>query len=402
MNSVLRPWRSGVLLSVLGVLIVSLFPASPTQARSTGEGEGLELVAEIPLGSGSHLETVTIGGREYAFVSDIEGLGELHTIDITDPEKPRIKATIPCNGNQGNVQISHDKKTLVIGIDARSSGGCVPMGKMGFVTVDISDPVRPRVLGFAENTKGSHSLAAHPTKPFVYNGEGFPEAPGAMQVWSIKNPAKPKLVKTVDTGIHSPHDLAFNKSGTMMATANAVNLHLMDTRDPSDPKIVHTTQCPGCLHTHEARFTPDGKRLIVNDEYPAAACPGGGIYFYDIVGTEGAESLELTGAYTIEDLVINASSAATTKCTPHIFDISADGTKMAATWHEGGLRYLDIGETAGVTVGPHTVVPGGPVQLGWYLSDGAYTFSAKLHKGPYIFVVDSNIGFQVFKIAPGK
>ena len=329
------------------------------------------------------------------------GAGTLRVIDITAPEKPRVVGDLACGGNQGNVQLSHDLKTLVIGLDSPSDGACMPAGLMGFITVDISNPTKPRAIGYAEEPDGSHSLAAHPKKPFVYNGEGFPDAPGRMQVWSIANPDKPKLVRTVDTGAHSPHDLAFNRTGSMMATANAVNFHLMDTRNPADPKIVHTTQCPGCVHTHEARFTPDGKRLIVNDEYPAAVCPGGFIYFYDIVEVAGSPSLELTGSYTASEVVTNADSDAGTKCTPHIFDISSDGTKMAATWHQGGIKYLDISKTSGHTVGPHTIVPGGPKELGWYLSEDSFAFSAKLHKGPYIYVVDGNIGFQVFKITKG-
>ena len=274
----------------------------------------------------------------------------------------------------------------------------MPAGLMGFVTLDISDPTRPRPIGYAEIPRGSHSLAAHPRKPFVYNGDGFPEAPGEMQVWSIKNPAKPKLITTLDTGVHSPHDLAFNRDGSMLASANAVNIHLMDTSNPMDPRVVHTTQCPGCLHTHEARFTPDSKRLIVNDEHPNNVCPGGALYFYDIVDALGSPSLQLTGTYTAAEAGLNPNNEVVTKCTPHIFDMSNDGTKLAASWHEGGIRYLDISESSGVTAGTRNIVPGGPTELGWYASEGGYAFSAKMHKGPYIYVVDMNLGFQVFKV----
>ena len=390
--------------SALSLLLGASFSgASASAIRSEGTGEGLKLVAEVPFEGGTHQVLATIKGRDYAFVTQMvtSGSGNLRVVDITAPSKPRVVATVPCGGNQGNVQLSHDQKTLVIGLDSPSDGGCMPAGLMGFVTLDISNPRKPRPIGWAEEAAGSHSLAAHPTKPFVYNGEGFPDAPGRMSVWSIADPAKPKLVKVVDTGAHSPHDLAFNRTGSMLATANVFYLQLMDTRDPAAPKIVHTTQCPGCVHTHEARFTPDGKRLIVNDEYPSAACPGGAVYFYDIVDLAGSPGLELTGSYTADEVVTTASGDPATKCTPHIFDISSDGTKMAATWHEGGIKYLDISETSGVTAGPRVLVPGGPTELGWYLSEGSFAFSAKLHKGPYIYVVDGSIGFQVFRIDAG-
>ena len=219
-----------------------------------------------------------------------------------------------------------------------------------------------------------------------------------MQVYSIANPAKPKLVTTLDTRAHSPHDLAFNRTGTMLASANAVNIDLMDTTNPAKPKVVHTTQCPGCLHTHEARFTADSKRLIVNDEYPTGPCPGGLVYFYDITELAGSPSLELTGSYTMAETGTNVLGEPTTKCTPRIFDMNGAGTRMPISWHEGGLKYLDISETAGVTVGSQTLVPGGPVELGWYVNKGGFTFSAKMHEGPYIYVIDTTIGFQVFKI----
>ncbi|HWC14852.1 MAG TPA: hypothetical protein VG929_09680 [Actinomycetota bacterium] len=372
--------------------------SAPVEAAAAGLGEGLNLVAEFAMDTATHMETATIKGRDYAFVSEIGGSGKLHVIDITVPERAREISVLPCNGSQGNVQLSHDKQTLVIGMDV-SILGCAGVDARGFVTVDISDLENPRVIGYAENPRGSHSIAVHPRKPYVYNGEGFPKAPGRMQVWSIKNPARPKLVTVLDTGAHSPHDLAFNRDGSLMATANAINVHLMDTSDPTDPKIVHTTQCPGCLHTHEARFSPDSKRLVVNDEYPASACPGGAIYFYDVTKAGSDYGLALTGTYTVDDVGLNANADATTKCTPHIFDISSDGTKMAASWHEGGVRYLDISSPTGITVGAQQTAGQGIQQLGYYVSKGGYAFSAKLHKGPYVYVVDTNIGFQVFKVA---
>ena len=384
-------------ITVATAVMVLLLLAGAAQADSDfaaeGAGEGMELVAEIPFRDGSHLAITTIKGRDYAFAAAVDP-GSIRVVDVTSPESPRLVATLACGGFQGNVQISHDRKTLLIGLDAPSKGGCMPAGKMGFVTVDISKPARPSPVGYASVPTGSHSLAAHPSKPFVYNGEGFPDLAGEMQVWSIANPARPRLVTTLDTGDHSPHDLAFNTDGSMAATANVVNFHVLDTSDPADPRIVVTDQCPGCVHTHEARFSPDGGRVIVNDEYPAApSCPSGALYFYDL---SKDHELALSGAYLQGDKGANANNEAGF-CTPHVFDISRDGTKVAATWHTAGIKYLDISETDGITVGTQQVVAGGPEELGWYSSARGDAFTAKFHKGPYIYVVDARLGFQVFK-----
>jgi len=380
----------------------------PTPVNAAGSGQGIKLVAEIPFRDGTHQVFTTIRGRDYAFVSELNPLqNQLRVIDVTKPTNPKVAATSPCTGYQGNLQVSHDKKTLVVGIDDNLGGGgdglqpaCPVRGEtgIGFLTIDISDPTHPKPIGFADIVKGAHSLATHPTKPYVYSGEGFPEAPGRMQVWSIKNPAHPKLVNTLDTGAHSPHDLAFNKDGSMAATANVVNVHLLDTTDPANPKIIATTQCPGCLHAHEARFTPDGKHLVVNDEYPIPApCPGGFMYFYDITHSAASYGLDLAGTYTIGDRVTDPSGGVPTLCTPHIFDISPDGSHIASSWHEGGLRYLNITESAGVTAGDQQAIPGGVKEEGSYSNDNGDAFSAKIYKG-YIYLVDVTVGFQVFKI----
>ena len=400
---------SRVLTALIGVSTLVFGAFGSAGAVSSGTGQGLKLVAEVPFEDGSHMEFASIKGRDYAFVSELKGLNSvLRVIDVTVPSKPKVVAKSPCTGFQGNVQVSHDKKTLVVGIDdnlAGAPGGaktsCPHTGDtgIGFITLDISNPKRPRSIGFADTPKGSHSLATHPTKPYVYSGDGFPESPGSMQVWSIKNPARPKLVTTLDTGAHSPHDLAFNARGTMAATANVINLHLLDTRDPAKPKIVHTTQCPGCLHTHEARFTPDGKRLVVNDEYPVpTACPGGAMYFYDLSQEGSTYGLTLSGAYTIGEKGRNIQGEAPLLCTPHIFDISTDGKRLAISWHQGGLKYLDISKTAGVTAGSEQLVPGGVKELGWYANVAGDVFSAKIFKGPYVYAVDITAGFQVFKV----
>lgn len=396
----------------IGVLVAIFFwlPLS-AEVRSAPAAEaiqatGLEPIARIPFEDGSHAETATIRGRDYAFVATAvtDGVAELRVIDITKPSRPRVVARIDCGIYQGHIQISHDRRTLILGVDIPAApGSCMPAGEMGFITVDITDPEAPRPLGFAIDANGSHSTAAHPSKPFVYNGEGFVDSPGRMTVWSIKNPAKPRLVKTVDIGEHSAHDLSFNTRGDLAAVAAVSSIKLLDTSDPADPKIEFVTQCPGCLHTHEARFTPDGDRLVVNDEFLVGPnpCPGAALYFYDVVDLPTGTGLELSGTYHPSDLVVNGNDEAVF-CTAHVFDISADGTKIAAAWHGAGVRYLDITHSSGVSYGAQVTTPGGAIEIGSYLASDTDAFAAKMHKGPFVYVVDANRGFEVLRVTPGN
>ncbi|HEX2296829.1 MAG TPA: hypothetical protein VHN37_16170, partial [Actinomycetota bacterium] len=83
-------------------------------------------------------------------------------------------------------------------------------------------------------------------------------------------------------------------------------------------------------------------------------------------------------------------------CTSHVFDVSRDGTKIAASWHTGGVRVVDIATMAGVGVGAQG---NGAKELGWYVADGADSWSAKFDRtGRYVFVNDANLGFQVFRL----
>ena len=176
-------------------------------------------------------------------------------------------------------------------------------------------------------------------------------------------------------------------------------MKLLDTSDPVNPTIEFVTQCPGCVHTHEARFTPDGTKLVVNDEFVAGPnpCPGAALYFYDVVDAPTGTALVMTGAYFPSDLIVNGNAEATF-CTAHVFDISDDGTKIAASWHGAGVRYLDIEATSGFTFGALAATPGGVQEEGSYLAPNSDAFSAKFHKGPYIYVVDVLRGFEVLKI----
>ena len=390
------------------------FATAAVAERALEAGEGLELLATIPYSDATHLVQATIKGREYMFAASqsSSAVAKLRVIDITVPPKPKLVAEIDCGHFQGNLQLSADKKTLILGMDGTSEGGvCSPQPDQGFATIDVSDPTRPTPIGFASIPGGSHSTAAHPKKPLVYNApEGFvvPDrgAFPVLEVWSIANPAKPKLVNSVPLpGVHSPHDISFSKDGSMAGLANISTFHLLDTRDPAEPVVEYTGQCPGCQHSHEARFTSDGKTLVVNDEsmvgtgYP---CPGGALYFYEIGGEPGARTVDLSGVYAPDDVGVNKVGAAGF-CTPHVFDISSDGTKLATSWHSGGIRYLDISKHSGYTLG--TTWSSGPdavSEIGSYATSTGDYFATKLHKGPYVYASDLTVGFQVFKITGGS
>jgi hypothetical protein len=368
-----------------------------------GEGRNMKIIANIPYSSGSDMEFATIKGRDYAFAGSyapVKEGGGLHVIDITNPAKPKQVAWLKCSVYQSDIQISHDQKTVLMAAD--SGGGpdsCLAIGKTGFMTVDVSNPKKPKAIGFAEIARGSHNVTAHPTKPYVYNSDSdVGDAQGEIEIWSIANPAKPKYVNTVMTVGHSPHDISFNSKGTQAVTAGVDNIELFDTTDVENPTIQVTFQCPGCSITHDAKFTNDDAGLIIGDEGGGGApypCPGGALYFYDL--QQGVVPV-LTGIYEPNEVAIARDDQGLPgACTSHVFDISDDGKQVSISWYTAGTRVLDVADATGVAVGEQSV--GSLREIGWFQPDGGNSWSSKFYEGTkYVFSNDISRGFDVFKV----
>jgi hypothetical protein len=195
----------------------------------------------------------------------------------------------------------------------------------------------------------------------------------------------------------SPHDISFNSKGTMAVTAGVDTIELFDTTDAANPALKMVTQCPGCSITHDAKFTPDDKGLVIGDEaggglpYP---CPGGALYFYSLAG--GTVPV-LTGIYEPGEVVLaNNGQGGPASCTSHVFDFDESGKHISISWYSAGTRYLDISNPNGPTFGANGT---GVKELGWFQPVGGSSWSSKIYKNPkYIFSNDINRGFDVFQV----
>ncbi|MDQ3913953.1 MAG: hypothetical protein M3323_01290 [Actinomycetota bacterium] len=371
---------------------------------SRGTGNGLEPVAEVEYGDGMHLAVTRIGGRDYLFTSTAApASGGIRVFDVNDPARPKLVASVPCTGGQAFLQVSHDRKTLVVGEDASHPADvCFPGGETGFYTIDISNPRKPKPAGYGIVARGGHTVTTHPKKPILYVSYGDVVATGLPQyeVWSIADPTKPRHLTTAAvTGYHGPHDIEFSADGRFAVASSMSAIQVLDTSDPANPVELDVLQCPGCSHNHEAHFTPDQRHVIVSDEASGGAaspCPLGALYFYEW-DPEGSPYMELVGEWQPAEFVTpEAARTNAGLCTSHVFGISRDGTKVAASWHTGGVRVVDIRTMAGVGVGAQG---GGAKEIGWYVSDGADSWSAKFDRsGRFVFVNDRHAGLQVYRV----
>ena len=405
--------RTGRIALPLALAATLMAPAATARpAGPDAAGAGLEPVASVAYSDGMHLAVTRIKGRDYVFASaaTVTPGGGIRVFDVTDPARPKAVASIPCSGGQGFLDVSHDGKTLIVGEGRpHPADPCMPAEAIGFYNIDVSNPRKPKPIGFALGERAGHHLDAHPTKPFVYLAHGDPALTspshlGSYEVWSIANPAKPKLVTTAKvTGYHGPHDIAFTADGTRAVASSMTALQVLDTSDPAAPKELEVLQCPGCSHNHEAHFTPDQKHVVVSDETAGGAaspCPLGALYFYEWDADPSPaqpEHMTLVGEWQPAEAVTPSGAPANAPlCTSHVFGISSDGTKVAASWHNAGVRVIDISEMSGVGIGAHGP---GAKELGWHVDAGADAWSAKFDRtGRYVFVNDANLGFQVFRL----
>ncbi|MEA2446513.1 MAG: hypothetical protein QOK47_150, partial [Actinomycetota bacterium] len=373
-----------VLVAAAAAAVALSVLAAPVGARQghnplTGEGEGLKLINNIPWKGGTDMEFATIKGRDYAFAGSLASVkdgGGLHVIDITNPEAAKEVAWLKCSVYQNDIQISYDKKTVIMGVDTSAGPeGCLAVGQLGFMTVDISNPTKPKPIGFAPIPRGSHNTTAHPTKPYVYNSDSDLANKGEIQIWSIKNPAKPVLVNSIISVGHSPHDISFNKDGTLAVTASVSHFDIFDTSDVENPVLMYESQCPGCSITHDAKFTPDGTGIVIGDEggggggYP---CPGGALYFYDF--SSGRVPV-LTGIYEPNEFVFARDGQTGPQgCTSHVFDFDDKGEHISISWYSAGTRYLEIGDGVGAALGDQNA--GNVRQAAWFMPVGGVTWSS--------------------------
>jgi hypothetical protein len=392
---------------VVLALVLGLSSAVHAATQSPGgAGNGLEPVAEVEYPNGMHLAVTRIGGRDYLFTSTgRENSGGIRVFDVANPARPKLVASIPCTGNQAFLQVSHDRKTLVVGEDGRHPADpCMPAGETGFYTIDVSNPRRPKPVGYGLVAGGGHTVTAHPTKPYLYvsYGDVVPGGLPAYEVWSIADPARPRHVQTASvTGVHGPHDIEFDATGRRAVASSMSAIQVLDTSDPENPVELEVLQCPGCSHNHEAHFTPDQKHVIVSDEASGGAaspCPLGALYFY-AWDPEGSPHMTLVGEWQPAELVTPEGARTNAGlCTSHVFGVSRGGDKVAASWHTGGVRVVDITDVEGVGIGAEG---DGPKELGWYVAEGADSWSAKFDRtGRFVFVNDRFLGLQVFRLAP--
>lgn len=384
---------------------------APEAQPLTGEGENLQLVANLPLDPGTQgnaASDLELHG-DYAFVGSY-GEGVV-VVDISDPTKPTRAGKFDCPGGQNDIQLSPDGRYLALAIET-TSNKCHP-GDEGTSILDVSDPTKPMEIawiGQDELPDGSHNNTLD--WPYLYVDQ-YINSYSELEIFDLSTPSKPRKVGGIKyNGQDSHHDLIVDHrpNGQDLAYAASINFtDVIDVTKPDQPVLRERIRDPQLTISHQAEPNFDRTLLLATDEYGGgAAGPGcggsgeakvpapgippqftdpaslGALHIYRLAedGTiAGTNGLDKAGIFNIP-YQPNEDPAA--GCTIHVFWQAPNENRLVTAWYGRGTRVVDFSD------------PANPKQLAWYVPTGADTWSAKPHRG-YIFAGDIVRGLDVFK-----
>lgn len=272
------------------------------------ESKNLRLVGHSDLnGWGDAFQVRVVNGICYVAASGVNGHDGITILDVKDPKNPKVLNQLA----DGEAARTH--KLLPITDDIMITNSELrpgmkekhPDAKGGLRILDTSDPVNPKVLGYAETDgRGIHRPIYDPRRKLMYSS-GFKDgcAERILLIHDMRNPERPELVgefwlegqmegekpswnpETVrSAACHEAHPL-----GDYITVAWwDAGVTLIDLKDPSKPKLVwrhspHETHgWAGANHTF---VVPEGSEfaicaqeaVVVNCEHPPAH-----ITFYDM------------------------------------------------------------------------------------------------------------------------
>lgn len=388
----LRPAALAAALLILTAGVVQAAPADGRGRRADAATDNLVPVARFPYLGGTE---IAFSGR-FAYATQMDGhleraetpdQGGIHIFDISRP-KPRKVGFLHCPGNDNDIAVI---KPGLVALGFHESR-CAP--GQGLVTVDVSKPRRPRVLGHVA-VPSSHTITAYPGKPLVYiSPGGLAYAGGPEQIVDVSDPHKPEVVAEFSNNPNGCHDVSFHltKKRQLAFCAGLTEVQVWDVSDPLAPVTIAHIANPLIQYPHYAEASPDGKTLVVNDEAFAAhdcttgSSPTGAIWTYDITDPAAPEMLGSFSPPRGEPGVGNEVTWLETWCTSHQFSFTPEGD-VVVPWFTGGTSLLDLSD------------PTAPAEVGYYQPDDAIAYSSQFRNG-HIYISDMNRGFEVLAVRP--
>jgi hypothetical protein len=278
--------------------------------------------------------------------------------------------------------------------------------------VDVTDVEKPVPLGWPGGvpfpSKGAHTIVSHPTRPVLYvASQELPDRTPTIEIVDLSSwPPTLKVASMPPTGV-GPHDITFNPTGTRAYVSSINATFIIDTTDPLNPVTTPPIAAivdPEIRIHHEATLHPDGRHLLVVDEFVAAppvgtpSCPGGGVVVFDLGPGNALERTPVkVGSFYADDHSVPATedthgTILDPACTAHEFKVSAKGTWMPISWMGGGTRVFDLTDLVEAATQPAPVPVIAP-EIGFFKQTENDVWAAKPHPDArfhdYVIVSDT-------------
>ena len=371
--------------------------AKPVKSKNVKPAGGDKYVGGTELASnGKLLITGAMAGETQR--GELPENGGMRIYDTKGGKMDRL-GFLACPGQDNDVEFI-DKRYAVLGF---SQNQCSPATPNGFVTVDLKNPAKPRIVGGVSTGK-NHTLKPIPGTDYIYTaGGGLSGGTNAgPAIVDVSNPSKPKVVKVANTYTMDCHDISFwtskDRERRMAFCAGAIGtgeVQIFDAIDPLEPVLLGRIVNPAIQYSHYAVANHDGTILAIDDEaFAAHEChtgqsPTGRVWFYDISNPTvpipaGSFAPPRGGRETAG--IGNYVGWVDSWCLSHGLDWHPTTNNIAVTWFTGGWSVIDAND------------PLQPKEAAYFQSpDDSATYSALWHQGN-LYTNDMHRGVEGFKI----
>ncbi len=321
--------------------------------------------------------------------------GGVHIFDISGGA-PKEVGFLHCPGNDNDPEVVKPG-LIVVGFHTNV---CAPQAGNGLMTVDVSNPRKPKILG-AIMTGKNHTHTPFPGKPLVYtSGGGLTGGTNAgPAIVDVSNPRNPEVVARPKTVSMDCHDISFHvkgeqKLGFCAGGVGTGAVQIWDVSDPLEPVTIGKIVNPLIQYSHSAVASDDGKLLAIDDEaFAVHDCntgqsPVGRMWVYDISNPAVPIPLGSFAPPRGGDGQTNIGTLpgwVPTWCLAHFFDWKPDTHQIGVAWYTGGMSVLDFSE------------PTAPREAAFFRADESATYSALWHRGR-LYTSDQRRGLDVFDV----
>lgn len=193
-------------------------------------------------------------GREYALLTQVNGL---NIIEVTDPANPRKVVFIPGPESSPPHVVTY-KHYAYFGVDNVGEGiQIIDLGQLpdtAFVTAT-----------YTENNFGStHNIWIDTTRALLYTTE-FQSV--GCRIVSLEDPVNPVMQGHIQTECHDFHTADTRPNLLFIAGGGQDVWFIYDVTDPANPVRTHTVPVPGGdTYIHNMWTTKDGNYLVTTEE----------------------------------------------------------------------------------------------------------------------------------------